>query len=319
MVSESLLRAAWKLPLGLNRPRPVVTLLYHGVPTAGAVSLSAEVFSRHVTFLRQHFEFVAPDDGVSGRRAVRPKIVLTFDDGFLNNAEVVAPILRRHGIPALFFVCSRHSTPGKYLWFAYLHALEKSFSGNGFTFRNSFYDMSSRSRQQSMTRLRRVLLELRPHPAAMYDAIERELPPLEEFVATRELAECYAGMTAEHVRHLASDSLFSIGVHTSDHPFLTLCDRSEARRQIESNRAWLEAAAGCRCNSIVYPAGAYSPEILQWCGDAGFSRGYTVTSRGYGRSEFEVSRIGIYSNSTDVLGFKVMWGPLLRSAHVPIG
>lgn len=280
--------------------------------------MPAAVFERHIRFLKQNFDFAAP--GLLSTRGVsRQQVLLTFDDGLRNNAEVAAPILRRHGVPAVFFVCSRHATADRYLWFSYLSALENNVGLKAFSFRGHLYDMTPAGRRQSIERLRRVLLSLRPHPSAMYQAIEQELPPLEDFVGSRERRDLYEGMMAEQVGELAADPLFAIGVHTADHPFLSLCDAVEVRRQLETNRNWIENATGRPCQFVAYPAGDYNATVTGICSDMGFTKGFAVDPGGRSRSPLVLARMGIYAASTDILGFKVQWGHLLRRARIPIG
>ena len=232
------------MALPVRPHRQPVIVMYHGVPSTSGATISAAVFEQHVRFLKRHFEFAAPDDVPARAGSARPRVLLTFDDGFRNNAEVVAPILRRHDVPAIFFVCSRHATPGRYLWFSHLDALERHFCWNDFSFRRRVYDMRPSARRRSMWQLRQMLLSLEPHPCRMYQALEEELPPLDEFVGAAERADCYAGMTAEQLGELAADSRFTIGVHTADHPFLSRCGTAEARRQLDANRKWIEDATG---------------------------------------------------------------------------
>jgi len=314
------LRLAWSLPRALpatQRAQPV-TLMYHGIAAGPAGTMSAAVFEQHIRFLKQHFDFAGPDLA-SSNGAGRQQVLLTFDDGLRNNAEVAAPILRRHGVPAVFFVCSRHAAPDAYLWFSYLSALENNVRWKSFSFRGDLYDMTPGVRRQSIERLRRVLLSLKPHPSAMYQAIEQELPPLEDFVTRRERRDLYEGMTAEQVGELAADPLFAIGVHTADHPFLSLCDAAEVRRQLETNRTWIENATGRPCRFVAYPAGDYNATVTDICSDMGFAKGFGVDTGGRSRSPLVLARIGIYAPSTDILGFKVQWGHLLRRARIPIG
>jgi peptidoglycan/xylan/chitin deacetylase (PgdA/CDA1 family) len=320
-LANHLLRLAWSFTFAKRfSPRQPVILLYHGVPAAADATLSARVFEQHIHFLNRHFQFVHPAD-LDRRRAPdeRPEILLTFDDGFRNNAEVVAPILRRYSAPAIFFVASRHAVDGKYLWFSHLRALEDFFPETGFSFRGVFFNMSVGERRRSIQRLWKTLLDLRPHPTAMYQALEEELPAMEDFVSPKDLADSHAGMTAEQVAELSADPLFSIGGHTVDHPFLTRCDPAEAVRQMDVNRAWLEAVCGRRCDAFAYPSGDYSPELLDACQKTGFSRGYAVAAAIDRSSPFEIPRIGVYAASTDVLGFKAQWGPLVRRLRLPIG
>jgi peptidoglycan/xylan/chitin deacetylase (PgdA/CDA1 family) len=301
-------------------PRTPVVLLYHGVPRDERDPVCGRAFERQLAFLRERCEFVAPAQlGERRSSSERLRLVLTFDDGFRNNAEVAAPILRRYGIPALFFVSSRHAAPGKYLWFSYLRALERFFPGEELTFRGARLDMRPSARAGSVQWLQRTLLGLTPHPSAMYDAIENELPPLDAFVDAESLADLYAGMTAGQVASLAADPLFSIGIHTEDHPFLTKCTPEEALSQVQRNRRWLEDVCGRPCDAIAYPSGDYDDAVLDMCRRVRIADGYAVIPRSARPSRMEIPRIGVYAESIAALDFKAHWGSALRRAGLRVG
>ena len=316
------LSVAYNFPLirVVSSCRPVV-LLYHGVPASGdGTGVDGNAFEKHILFLKKYCHFVTPDSLETTRRPLdKSRVLLTFDDGFRNNAAVVAPILRRHKVPALFFVCSRHAVPGKYLWFVYMHTLKKYFHGNGFTFRGEFIDMCRAYRHASVQRLSAFLRHLTPHPSAMYRVIEEELPPLEDFVDQKILNDCCAGMTAEQVGELATDPLFTLGAHTVDHPFLTQCEPQEALQQIQQNKNWLEQLCNKPCHTIAYPSGDYDSEVLQHAHRLGFMHGYAVDQHVKHDLPMEIPRIGIYATSVDILGFKVQWGNWMRALGIKIG
>jgi peptidoglycan/xylan/chitin deacetylase (PgdA/CDA1 family) len=283
--------------------------MYHGVPLRRTHGVDAKVFERHLEFLQQHFEIVRPELARQSRSTKgKPRIAITFDDGFQNQAEVVAPILRQRQIPATFFVSSRHCRAGKYLWFSYLQGLEDRFRGNGFYAWGEFVDMSPARRHANMSRLRHTLVDLEPHPNAMYRMIDDELPQLEDFVESAELADRFTGMTAEQVGELASEPLFSVGIHTVDHPFLTKCSPGERLRQIRDNKNWIEAISNRRATSVAYPAGLYNAEIIDECSSLGLDNGYAIVPTLNVDCRFEVQRVGIYSPSVSVLAFKARWG-----------
>jgi peptidoglycan/xylan/chitin deacetylase (PgdA/CDA1 family) len=322
---KSLIAACWRLP-GTNlltSPSPVI-LLYHGIPKIRIDdterNMDAEVFERHLRFIKKHFEFIAPDMVFDEQRTnYNNRILLTFDDGFMNNATVVAPLLKKYNIPAIFFVSTRHRTPGKYLWFNHLLLIEKKFPRPGFYFRGEFMDMDDRKRAGTIKRLGDYLLSLRPHPAAMYRVMEEELPQPEEFLTPQEIEDWCAGMTAEHLAELAAQPLFTVGVHTEDHPFLTLCHPEEQYKQLAKNKAFL-ARIGCRePETVSYPLGDYDAGILRMCRDLGFSTGYAVMPSERTDPALEIPRIGIPSPSLDILGFKIRWGNHLRKLRVKFG
>jgi peptidoglycan/xylan/chitin deacetylase (PgdA/CDA1 family) len=180
-------------------------------------------------------------------------------------------------------------------------------------------DMTATKRSRTMAELRRTLLRLTPHPSTMYAAIERELPALEDFIDSDVISDCYAGMTADDVKTAASDSLFSLGAHTLDHPYLTLCDSDERRRQIAGCKHWLEALTSARCEAIAYPGGDYDEAVVKECVDAEIVRGYAIDPRLNTRPRWEVPRLGIYSSDLERLSIKVRWGNLLRDLRVNVG
>jgi peptidoglycan/xylan/chitin deacetylase (PgdA/CDA1 family) len=303
----------WRLPFkrSLGSRHPVV-LMYHGVPRSGS-PVNAGVFESHVLFLKKHFEIVGPA-AVDERRAPseRIRVLLTFDDGFRNNAEVVAPILKRHSVPAIFFVCTRHATPGKYLWFSYLNMLRKYFRGNGFVFEGEHMDMSPERITHTLKSLETHLMEVAPHPSGMYDIIDQRLPRLEDFASTDDLNDSCAGMTEEQIQELAADPLFTIGAHTVDHPSLMRCNDLEVELQIKRNKDWIQSLTGVNCDTIAYPNAEYRKEIIEICRRLGFTRGYAVNRSLNYDSKFEVQRTGIYTSSLNELGFKMRWGKLAR-------
>jgi len=308
----------WHLPLARTLARrEAAILVYHGVPRQGA-EITAAVFEQHVRFIVRHFHVVSPAELSKKRKGTsRITVLLTFDDGFRNHAEVVAPILTKYGVPAVFFIPSRHTQRGKYLWFSYLRLLESQFRGNGFTYAGEFWNMAANQRAETVARLRRRLLELTPHPSAMYRAIEDELPRLEDFVPSEVLRDHAEGMTPEQIGDIARNPLFTVGVHTVDHPFLTLCDRAEATRQIEENRGWLQSISGQPCDSIAYPVSDFNADVLQQCNDLGFRSGFSVEQRIEGDARLQLPRVGVYYPSLAELGCKVRWGAMVTRLKRP--
>lgn len=310
-------RIGWKFPFfnSLSSSRTVI-LTYHGVPRFNnPYGVAQKDFESHILFLKNNFNLIH----LSGLRdkdstTNNIRVLITFDDGLRNNAEVVAPILREHRVPAAFFICSRHSSRGSYLWYSYLRALETFFRGNSFSFEGRVMDMSLPARRSTIKRLQKHLLELKPHPAKMYQVIEEELPRLEDFVPERDLIDQYWGMTSEQIEELSNDPLFSIGVHTVDHPFLTKCERAEMRRQIGDNKRWLEELGKRECEAIAYPGGDYNAEVLEECRDLGLVDGFAMHRRHNYAPRLEIPRVGIYYPSLNELGTRVRWGKYIVGA-----
>jgi len=120
------------LPRGKPGKAPSVILLYHHIAPPediprdperrrsegwGFVHSPAE-FQRQLELLRRRgYQFVSLDELLSqienqGRE--HPKsVVVTFDDGWLDNWRHAAPVLEQLGIPATFFVTTSHLRSGQ--------------------------------------------------------------------------------------------------------------------------------------------------------------------------------------------------------------
>lgn len=114
-ISETVAGVSWLRPSagGLR------VLMYHaiGTPalgdTLGLFSLSPERFRQHMVLLAgwtqgQVVAFDAPATTGTGCR-----VAITFDDGYLDNLEVAAPILSELGLPFTVFVTSEFVRNGK--------------------------------------------------------------------------------------------------------------------------------------------------------------------------------------------------------------
>ena len=208
---------------------------------------------------------------------------------------------------------------GRYLWFSYIGALQKYFAEPVIKFRDQVLDMAPPARAASVARLRGALLALRPHPHAAYHAIEHELPALETFVPGDRVADEYAGASEDQLRELARDPLFTLGLHTSDHPMLSWCDDDELDRQLSDNLQWLHRLTGQRPLTGAYPSGDYDVRTINACKALGLTNSYAVVPSLQQSPQFEIPRVGIYGSAVGFLAFKSKHGQLVRNLGLKIG
>lgn len=108
------IRAAghWKNLL-TDRQAKILILAYHRILPAAAddplhIVVRSATFTRHVEALSRRFPVISLADALEQCRTGRPKsklqIVLTFDDGYRDNYEIVLPVLKNMGLPAVFFL-----------------------------------------------------------------------------------------------------------------------------------------------------------------------------------------------------------------------
>jgi peptidoglycan/xylan/chitin deacetylase (PgdA/CDA1 family) len=95
-----------------NRLRPPsglrdCILCYHSVhPNRPFRTCRPADFEVQLDWLAEHCEVVAPLGLLQPREQglTRPRVAITFDDGYIDNYEHAFPLLRERGLPATFFV-----------------------------------------------------------------------------------------------------------------------------------------------------------------------------------------------------------------------
>jgi peptidoglycan/xylan/chitin deacetylase (PgdA/CDA1 family) len=111
--------------LGLHRVLlrdKAVIVLFHRVDDRHAsdeISCSVEKFERFCAFFGQYFVVVPLGVLVERLRRgddISRHLVVTFDDGYLDNHQVAAPRLRRNDLPACFFIATNFIGSDRVPW-----------------------------------------------------------------------------------------------------------------------------------------------------------------------------------------------------------
>ena len=302
----------------MKQYRKCQVIMYHGVSKFGGYgTISINHFKKQILFLSNYYKFIKVDEFL-GQNHSKRELLLTFDDGYHNNYEYVVPFLKKLNLPAVFFVSPHHCNGDNFLWFSYLKALQGFFPEDGFAWRGRYYDFKKKTRNQSYTLLKNELLKLTPHPSEMYKAIYYELPKLESFVPQNIILEYFKGMTNDELHKISNDNLFSLGLHTMDHVFLTKCTDREAKDQIRKNMDFIHSYTSGKFSVIAYPSGDYDERILEICSKLGIHFGFSVQPKRKNWNQLDIPRFGIYSSSILKIIIKLSAGKLLRNLDFQI-
>lgn len=161
--------------------------------------------------------------------------LLTFDDGFREVHDVIAPILLEKGVPATFFINSAFVDNQE---LCYQHkasiltvCIEKRVTGNLINGLNRILDIESIKSTAEEIRYRMLSITYRDRN--LLDKIARLL----DMDFSRYLKENRPYLTSHQIQKLLKDG-FTIGAHSIDHPPYPLLHLSEQVRQtLESVRS----------------------------------------------------------------------------------
>lgn len=194
-------------------------------------------------------------------------VSLTFDDGYADWLDTLAPALKRRNLHATFFI-STEQLGGPPLWheriIAAVRALPEENSKLPFGFGKYQNLAQFNSRISLIAELQERL----------------KYAPLQERLAAIKLLEEQCCSTLKYpkifdssaVRELHSQG-FDIGGHTIRHPILNECSRAEAQNEIGGCREELQSIIGGKVELFAYPNGRplrdYRREhidIVKFCG-----------------------------------------------------
>ncbi len=250
----------WRLRR-LRQADPLVILMIHrvGPPDGSAYRpLNAALFEELLRFVTRHFSLVTFAD--SKVRTAKPRMILSFDDGYRDFIEVAMPLLRKHRIMANLNVipsCVESGLPP-------LQVLTADFLGKAPTevirrVELPGFDMCDRHRLRE-----RLDLFLRGRPHREQRRISDLLVP--QFFAWAPFRPTPM-MSREEVRQAAGEH--EIGAHSFDH--VSMANETDAYliRDVARCRAWFEAALERRMRIYVFPNGSCRPGQPNIVRDAG--------------------------------------------------
>jgi len=237
----------------------VAVLVYHGVRAddwpAGTMRhemlhVRAQRLDEHCRALRDLCTPISLSDWravAAGETPVpdRPALV-TFDDGYRTVLRHALPVLERHRIPAVAFVCTNPIERQERFWF------------------DAVADVCGEEAVEDAKRLEYGAWRAVADQAAMAAAID----------------DPHAPLTIAELQSLASHPLIAIGAHTASHPILARAPLDIQRDEIATSRTTLETWLGRPVNAFAYPNGRrgvdYSADSIQAVADAGFTDAFAV-------------------------------------------
>jgi peptidoglycan/xylan/chitin deacetylase (PgdA/CDA1 family) len=230
---------------------PLSILIYHRVMAAPdplfPEQVDARRFEQQVRLLTRWFNLLPLGEAVRrlAERSLPPRAAcITFDDGYADNAEVVLPILQRHGVVAAFFIASGF-LDGGCMWNDAVIEVVRNAPGDRLNLGRAGFGVLDIGCLQR----RRAVID-------MLIAALKYLPPDERLERVKRMARRFTPTM------LSSDQLIAlhragmeIGAHTVSHPILTSVSNARARAEIADCRARLQEIVQAKVSLFAYPNG----------------------------------------------------------------
>ena len=246
------------------------------------IAVDPVTFRSHLEYMvRRGYRFLSLEEHhayLAGRLALGcDSILLTFDDGYVDNYTAAFPELRQLGIPAVVFLCTGPIETRTLLWWDRVVRVVQSLRRDGVRSYEANEDVSRAvsallsgalkgSDVTACTLLGRLIDMLKDLPAARREPI---IARLESDALVSEHGDPM--MTWEMVREM-SDAGIAFGAHSVTHPVFSQLTPEAARFEILESKRCIEERLDEPVTAFAYPYGkrgyfdTTSVEALRACG-----------------------------------------------------
>jgi peptidoglycan/xylan/chitin deacetylase (PgdA/CDA1 family) len=253
-------------------------LTLHRFAAHGRTGHDAAALARNLEWLRRRRYRVVPVmdliDQIRNRHPIEPRTVaFTVDDGYIDFAEVGAPVFARYDCPVTVFLITGFIDGGTWLWWDRVrYALERTrqielevMVGNA-TVRYNLGDLAGRVRAS-----RDLIIRLKNLPNDGREAVQRDLEVRlgVRFPATPPVE--FGPMTWDQVRRLAASGV-TFGPHTVTHPILSRTSDEQCRREILESWDRLTQQTSATIPVFCWPNGdpaSFGPREIRLATEAG--------------------------------------------------
>jgi len=286
--------------------------MYHSVARGDANPyLDDASFALQMDMLASEFRVLSADEYLwhlrTEQRFPLRSVLITFDDGYQNNARVVQPIMEARGLPwVLFATTELLDEPARFLWPAAVRAACLFTRQARVRVLGEDWALGDdEARRLGVARG----IERRLHRSCTFAALEsvRDWAASQWADVPAAYAQSFCAMlTREELGGLAASPLVEIGCHTRSHPFLTCIESRRLSVELDDAAANLAAFLGRRVRMFAYPGGVYGERELARVSSLGFECAFAVIPVLGRVLRFEIPRVGIYRPSTPLARAKAL-------------
>jgi len=271
----------------LDRWQGLITLNYHRIGDRSQTSIDSGVFSatperfeEQLNYLKAECDVIRVADiaDVLTQGSKRRCVLITFDDGYVDNYEVVFPALKRVGLPAAIFLTTGFLDQRLVSWWDEIAWIVKQSTRDVLMLPESWQiEGLNRSADQAEVVIRRLLrLAKSLAPESLADFLNDIAEAAGTGRAPRN-AETAPWMTWDMVREMHRGGI-DFGGHTVTHPVLSTCTLDQQRLEIQQSKTRIEQELGVPVTAFSYPVGqpwSFTAESVRLAREARYQYGFS--------------------------------------------
>lgn len=250
----------------------------HSVDVCELPYLNIQEFKKQMRHIKKWYSIITMDDLIDrlamGKEFSTPSIVITIDDGYLNNYREAYPILKEFNLPAMIYLSTGFIGTENSTWVDDLMDVIKISKKKTISvpdlFNGEVLDISTRERKMEVfEKIFNNMLNLKHEKKLALMEKFRKLLCVEE--SLRDAAERRMLNWNEVIEMNQNNIHF--GAHTISHPTLSKMELLEAKREIRESKEEIENRLYCKVWHFAIPNGKegdFNEELKRYCEEIGF-------------------------------------------------
>ncbi len=240
-------------------------LLYHRISEYSTdpqlLCVTPQNFNTHLAFLKNNYNLLRIDEWVSHllnkRKFPERSVVLTFDDGYVDNYLFALPLLEQYKVQALFYIATGTIDSDREFWWDEVERavlLPDNLNELNISFNQKIikYNPDKDNRKDFYNSLLATLRVLAP---AERDEVISKLLKSSNANSSR---TSHRAMTWKEVKLMSDSDSAVIGAHTVNHPSLANLNKNDQQFEIETSKKVLKEKIQKEVIHFSYPFGTHS-------------------------------------------------------------
>lgn len=218
------------------------------------LAINIRVFEKQIKYLSKNYKVLGVKDLIDVERlnlTKGKKVVITFDDGYLDNFYNALPILKKYNTKATIFITTGFVDNIEQPWWEILWEIIKSKNQIIFD-ENCYYTISNLDNKKKIFNIiKNKFFDLKKkQQVKLIDKIKIENNIKLNFEKKKIFLE------KKHIIKFSKEKLIDIGAHTHNHENLGILNYLETKNEIIKSKNILENIIDNKINCFAYPYGS---------------------------------------------------------------
>ena len=276
--------------------KEITVLMYHKVDPKN--------FEKQVAYIKKYYNPISEQDlhdyYYKNKELPENSVLLTFDDGYLNNYLYAWPVLKKYEVPALIFLTTGLIGKNKMAWFDEIDYVLEKTTKKEIVFDGKKYKLNKKGKTNLIKKYYYYAITL---PEEEKNKIIQNLVKQTNVKLPKNLDKDNAFMNWNQIKEMLP--LVSFSSHTVNHPILPNLYLERKKEELKASKIEIQKKSGKAPLSICYPNGDYDEETIKTSKELEYKLGF---SSNFGRNNrkinpFTIQRIGANIQDTPKIIF----------------